>query len=236
MSAIEFTAPSGKTFVIAEVRDPSNNYTLLASSISATEITAFRYRASLGSLSGLVWIKATAGATSVVGFADLENPDATTGHSEVYDVPPVDVSADVNAIRAKTDLIGTGQAFTNAMVSPAGRFAAPIAIGDDYLASNSRAFEWTIDPIVGFVRGDVVVRIGFKMRKSCGTVYSFSGSGSVLEVGDKWKVRCELTDAAAGQPPGMYDWSVELSVGSVEITRIQNLTDATRVRVIEKQT
>ena len=84
MSAIEFTTNESKLFTITEVRNPANNYSLLASNISVDEITGFRYRASLGSLSGVVWIKAVAGATKVVGFADLNNPNAW-GYSEVVD-------------------------------------------------------------------------------------------------------------------------------------------------------
>lgn len=83
MAAIEFTSNPGKTFLVS-VRNPQNNYSLLASNIACTEVTTARYRASLGSLTGLVWIEAVAGATRTVGFADLDVP-AANGYSDVID-------------------------------------------------------------------------------------------------------------------------------------------------------
>jgi hypothetical protein len=85
MAAIEFTSSPGKTFTVV-VRDPANGYASLATGISCTEISATRYRATVGSLTGLVWIEATAGATKATGFADLDRP-AANGYSDVSDSP-----------------------------------------------------------------------------------------------------------------------------------------------------
>jgi hypothetical protein len=140
-------------------------------------------------------------------------------------------------IAAETALIGSGyNAPTGSMVSPAGKISRPITIGDDYLIVNGRAFSWTVDAVPGFSIGEVLVRWGASITKA-GVRYSFQGTGAVDLVGDRWRVRCELLGSATeGKPAGAWDWSVELSVAGVEITKVQNVVEADRVRLIEKQT
>lgn len=143
----------------------------------------------------------------------------------------------LDTIAAKTALIGTGyNAPSGSMVSPAGKISRPITIGDDYLIANSRSFSWTVDAVPGFSLGDVQVRWGGSITKA-GTRYTFEGTGSVDLVDDRWRIRCELLGSATeGKPSGAWDWSVELSVAGVEITKVQNVVEADRVRLIEKQT
>lgn len=83
MAAIEFTSRSGKSFVAA-VYDPADDYALLDDAITCTEVVGGRYRASLGSLTGIVWVEAVDGAVRAVGFADLDSP-AANGYSDVVD-------------------------------------------------------------------------------------------------------------------------------------------------------
>ena len=97
MSGIEFTSRPGKTFTLV-ARDSADDYASLATGISCTEVAAGRYRASLGSLAGIVWIEATAGAIKAVGLADLNNP-ATNGYSDVVDsILNIDVEAIAAAV------------------------------------------------------------------------------------------------------------------------------------------
>jgi len=96
MAAIEFTANPGKTFVL-EVKDPDDAYASLATGIACTEISATRYRATVGALTGVVWIEAVAGATKAIGFADLDNP-GENGYSDVVDSQPAAAVATVVSV------------------------------------------------------------------------------------------------------------------------------------------
>ena len=78
------------------VRDPNANYTALATGIACTEVAPGRYRSNVGSLTGLKWIEAIAGATRCLGFADLSSP-ASNGYAHVIDAL---VSVDVAAVAA----------------------------------------------------------------------------------------------------------------------------------------
>jgi hypothetical protein len=102
---IEFTSTPGKTFVVV-VRDPGANYAALATGIAAGEIAAGRYRANVGTITGLVWIEATAGATKCLGFADLSNP-AANGFAHVVDsLVAVDVVAISDAVAEAVNSAG----------------------------------------------------------------------------------------------------------------------------------
>lgn len=130
----------------------------------------------------------------------------------------------------------SGSIVSGAMVSPAGKISRPITIGDDYLKANSRAFSWTVDPVVGFSVASVAVAWGGR-RRFGGVTSEFSGTGTATLVSSRWLIECELPKAATeGLPAGFYDWSVELSVAGVEVTRIQNTTEGDRAVLLEKQT
>lgn len=102
---IEFTSTPGKTFVVI-VRDPGANYAALATGIASSEISPGRYRANVGTLAGLVWIEATAGATRCLGFADLDSP-AASGFAHVVDaLVAVDVAAIADAVADAVNAAG----------------------------------------------------------------------------------------------------------------------------------
>jgi hypothetical protein len=122
------------------------------------------------------------------------------------------------------------------MVDNSGVISRPIIIGDDYLAANGRAFEWTIDAVAGFSVGSVTVSWGGAMTGCEHSV--FAGTGSVVDVGaGRWKVICELPkQATANCPEGAYDWNVELKSGNVEVTRVHNVPPNNRAKLLKKFT
>jgi hypothetical protein len=82
MPGIEFTSRPGKTF-IAAIKDPNDDYAVLATGIAMTEISPSRYRGAYNG-SGVVWVQAVAEATTAVGFADFDSLQEN-GYAEVSD-------------------------------------------------------------------------------------------------------------------------------------------------------
>lgn len=154
MAQIEFTSTPGKTFV-AVVRDPGNNYASLATGIACSEISAGRYRANVGALTGLVWIEATAGATKSLGFADLANP-AASGFVHVVDaLVAVDVNAIADAVAeavaaagaslTEQEIAAIGASVYRRLVGGSvGLLAGPTS-GDPLDAIHSADFDYTFD-------------------------------------------------------------------------------------------
>lgn len=142
------------------------------------------------------------------------------------------VDTEVAAIKAKTDLIGTGSATTSSPVTPAGAIN-PITIGDDYLAIHSRVFEWTVDKPTDFNLADAVCWFGAKLD-SCN---KFLVSGSITDLGsNRLKLTFELPKAKTkALKPGAYDWSVAIhDAAGNEITRVRSGTNS--VALVEKFT
>ncbi len=105
-----------------------------------------------------------------------------------------------------------------------------IIIGDDYLAANDRAFEWTVDEIPGFVAASCTCTFGGKYKDN-----SWLVTGTVTDNGDDtWTLRFNLaaTDTATLEP-GQYRWSVEVKYNGTEVTRVKS--DCT-TKLVEKQT
>lgn len=144
-------------------------------------------------------------------------------------------TADVAAIKAKTDLIGTGTAIVSAPVSGDGDLLELI-IGDDYLADNGRALEWTFDAIVDFTVA-AVGKFGLVNSEDATEVY-LNSTGDVTEVSSGvWKVSFDIpADALTSLTPGYYDWSVSIEEDSVAVTVSRNRQNKTRVKLVEKQT
>jgi len=139
------------------------------------------------------------------------------------------------SITSKTDLIGTGTAITSAPVSADGDLDELI-IGDDYLAANSRALEWTFSAIVGFTTS-ATGKFGIKNANDGAEVYT-NTSGVVTDIGGgNWKVSFDVPRTAlASLTSGVYDYSVEITEGGTEITILRNRQIKYRVAVVDKQT
>ena len=138
----------------------------------------------------------------------------------------------LDTIQAKTDLIGTGSATVSAPVTASGEITE-IVIGDDYLSSNSRTFDWTVDLPVGFTAGQTSCYFGGQMDRA----NKWLVQGAVTNVGGgKIKLSFELAKTVTEKLlPGAYDWSVEVrDSNGVEITRVRAKT--TSAALVYKQT
>lgn len=140
------------------------------------------------------------------------------------------------AIKAKTDLITAGQVQIVSPVGTGGNITTPIFAGDDYKASNGRAFKWTIDARTGFSAGTATCRFG---GSSEDTGDSWNVSGTVSDIGGgKWELSFDLTKAVTSTlSPGFYRWSVELKNPSDdEVTEVYNSNANRQAEVRAKQT
>ena len=188
-------------------------------------------------------------------FADAYFPDGGGEESATYPEPDevlagveygpngndytgtlVDLSAVLSAlaaIQSKTDLIGTGSAITNAPVTALGNLTT-IVIGDDYLAANSRAFEWLVDAIPEFAIADCTCWFGGQANGCTVNAWLVSGSASVS--GTKWKLSFDLpATATQSLDRGSYEWSVAVHHGGKEVTRVRN-KDTHKVSLVSKFT
>ena len=106
-----------------------------------------------------------------------------------------------------------------------------IAIGDDYLASNGRAFQWTIAALTGYVAATSTCKFGGKFKTNTWLV-----SGTITDLGTgNWTLSFDLPRASTqALPEGYYAWSVELtnSIG-IETTRVRS---SRAVQLVGKQT
>ena len=111
------------------------------------------------------------------------------------------------------------------------RLEEPIIIGDDYLASVGRNFEWQVNAISGYVAADLTCSFGGSKDGTgwlvTGTVATITGGISL-----KFDLPKATTQALVA---GYYAWSVEVKtiVGGIEVTRV---IGSKPVQLREKQT
>lgn len=151
---------------------------------------------------------------------------------------PGGMAANVLAIKPKTDLIGSGTAFTAVPVSELGQLDK-IIIGDDYLKANSRSFKWTFDAIPGFTIGTCTGVFGVKA--SSNPALSFTSTATTTDItdlgGGRWQVEFEVAKTlTSALPQGTYDWSVEIVQAGTEITVAKSKDRQSPVRLMVKQT
>lgn len=111
------------------------------------------------------------------------------------------------------------------------RLVDPIIIGDDYLASVGRNFEWQVNAISNYTAADLSCRWG---GKKDGVGWLVSGTVTTITGGISLKFDLPKT-ATADLEPGYYAWSVEVytTVGGIEVTRVVGKQP---VQLVEKQT
>ena len=116
-------------------------------------------------------------------------------------------------------------------VTTTGTITAPIVIGDDYLASIGRAFQWTIAALTGYAVATATCKFGGKYKANTWLV-----SGTITDVGSgNWLLSFDLPKASTtGLAEGYYEWSVEVTnVSSAEYTRVRS---GKNVLLVDKQT
>lgn len=111
---------------------------------------------------------------------------------------------------------------------------ANIVIGDDYLAANGRAFEWTIEAPTGYVAGTSSCFFGG--RDKAGTTWRVQGT--ITAAGNAWTLSFDLnkTDTAS-MLCGIVFWSVEVvSASGDEITSFSTSENDDPTLLVEKYT
>jgi len=187
----------------------------------------------------------TQSGTGVVRMSNTVVTGTITGTiSEYHDLTQQDIrdsmklapsagAAAANSIDDKIDDLAAGGTITHVgPVDPEGVITSPIIIGDDYLATNDRAFIWTIDEVDNFTVATAVSYLGLKKDDD----NSIIKQGTVSDNNDgTWDLSIDLTRTdTASLEPGLYEWSVEIrSAGGTEITPVRY---GERVRLVAKQT
>ena len=111
------------------------------------------------------------------------------------------------------------------------RLVDPIIIGDDYLASVGRNFEWQVNAISNYTAAELSCKFG---GKKDGVGWLVSGTVTTITGGISLKFDLPKT-ATADLGPGYYAWSVEVytTSGGIEVTRVVGKQP---VQLVEKQT
>jgi hypothetical protein len=131
---------------------------------------------------------------------------------------------------ADLNLDASGSAVTG-VVTATGTIPGPIIIGDDYLASIGRSFQWTIAALTGFNASTSVCQFGGAYKGNAWLV-----TGTVASVGGgNWTLTFDLPRTATeGLAEGYYEWSVEVANASgSEFTRVRS---GRNVLLVDKQT
>ena len=111
------------------------------------------------------------------------------------------------------------------------RLVDPIIIGDDYLASVGRNFEWQVNAISGYSAAELGCSFGGS-KDGVGWLVT----GTVATITGGISLSFDLPKSATQDlEPGYYAWSVEVStnVGGIEVTRVVGKQP---VLLMEKQT
>ena len=193
--------------------------------------------ASAASIADAVWDEAISGHLTAGTTGAALNAAGGSGDPWSTTLPASYVAGQagyiLDQIVDKTNLITTGSVTYTATVGPNGQISRPIFIGDDYLASNGRAFTWDITARSGFSAATASCRFGI-WNESLGL--GFNVTGSVTDNGDgTWELSFDVSKTLTGAlQEGNYRWTVELSNPSTnEVTEVYSTRT---VEVREKQT
>jgi hypothetical protein len=212
--AVETTYTTGLTLRCWPSDDTVNYVTL-------TESATGLYTGTLDDALGSIWY----------AFVGTATPTTWDDH---VDGGPVKVF-DLNLANLATAATGGVSVTVTQPVSTDGNLIYPIIIGDDYLASNSRAFTWDIPAITGFVVGTSTCKFGGEYVGKTAT-YTWSVNGTVADLGTGyWRLSFDVAKTVtADLLPAYYVWSVEITnAGGTEITRVRS---GKTVQLVEKQT
>lgn len=211
--AVETTYTAGETLTCWPSGSTSNE-------VAMTEFATGLYRATLDDSIESLWY-------AFVGTADPTTWDPTVTGGPI-------VAFDLNLANLATAATGGVSVTVTQPVSTDGNLIYPIVIGDDYLATNSRAFVWDIPAITGFVVGSCTCKFGGKYHAK-DTDYAWLVTGTVTDLGTgKWRLSFDVAKTVtASLTPAYYVWSVEIAYGGTEITRVRS---GKTVQLVEKQT
>lgn len=197
----------------------------------ATGVVSMNENASTGEYSSASFVDDTQYGIFIQAGGSPASSDTPIG--TIY--PPVAGTGLTTEQAAKLALIGTGYAVVNSPVSADGDLVELIK-DTDYLAANGRALIWSFDEITG-ITTSAVGRFGIE-NVDDGTEVYVNTTGTVTEPSaGEFQVSFDIPNAAlTALTPGNYNWSVEVTEGSVKITIARNRQVRTQVEVVEKQT
>jgi hypothetical protein len=161
------------------------------------------------------------------GGGDPWTTDVSTG----YTYP--EAGAMLKEIREKAALITATNVQFNSMVNTEGYIDGDIIIGDDYLAANGMAFQWTFTPNSGFVAATSSCKFGGSNASGTST---WLVTGTVTDNGNStWTISFDLPLATTSTLlEGMHEWSAEcISATNVEITKKRS---GKKVKIVRKWT
>jgi hypothetical protein len=161
------------------------------------------------------------------GGGDPWTTDVSTG----YTYP--EAGAVLKTVYEKAALITASNVQFSSMVNTDGYIDGDIIIGDDYLAANGRAFQWTFTPNSGFVAATSSCKFGGSNASGTST---WLVTGTVTDNGNgTWTISFDLPLATTSTLlEGLHDWSVEcISATNVEITKKRS---GKKVKVVRKWT
>lgn len=231
---VEFTSNPGKTFLISAY-DPETSV-LLATGIECVEIRAGRYRASLGSLTGVVWIEAVAGATLTVGFADLSNQDGN-GYSEVTDdrTSPRKISNQITSLGdgiAESVVIGLGGVEPRIISAydPRKRLLSLVQL-DDYSYTSRSHIDLAINLPAG-VDADACSVLFSAVHQEIET-NRIDLTLNLVSVTGRYFVRFQATALQMTVLNGFYDWQAVVveTANSRRVTVISGIADVAKAVV-----
>ena len=206
-----------------------------------TEIANAVGAPSAATIADAVWDETLVGHLGAGSTGEALNNSGGSGNPWITDIATgytgTQAGNVLNQVKAKTDLITSGNVQTSIPVTALGQITGPLYIGDDYLTANGRAFDWTIALPTGFVAATSTCKFGMIYEDETG-VSQFNVSGTVTDVGGgNVRLRFELPKATTGTlKAGFHRWSVEIvSASGVEVTPVA-YNDRKLVEWREKQT
>lgn len=144
----------------------------------------------------------------------------------------LDSAAQLDAIAAKTALIGTGTAFISSPVNGI-IIQSPLVINDNYLVSLDNAFEFVFVPPAGAVIGSCSCSFGGKRVDGPETWLVTGNLEDLANDAGEWKAIYEMTDTeTAALVEGFYNWSAQFSDG----TDTKTIARGTRVKWVARYT
>jgi hypothetical protein len=147
----------------------------------------------------------------------------------------VDDPTFLTSIQAKTDLIGTGAGNNGSAPVATDGVIAEIIIGDDYLAANGRAFEWTVPAPTGLTLADCTCWFGGDASGAHSGSWIVQGTPTDVGSGN-WKLSFDMIRSKTDNcESGLYLWSAAIhGPTGTEITKVRSRTKKTQL--VAKQT
>lgn len=197
----------------------------------STGVVAMNENGSTGEYSSASFVDGTQYGIFIQAGGSPASSDTPVGSI----TPPTDVDAlqaELDAIAAKTALIGTGTAFISSPVNGI-IIQSPLVINDNYLVSLDNAFEFIFVPPPGAVIGSCSCSFGGK-RVDGPETWLVTGTLEDLEnEAGEWKAIYEMTDTETGAlVEGFYNWSAEFNDG----TDAKTIARGTRVKWVVRYT